>query len=73
MFYCNGCAKKNGWPLSSVKSRGKCECCGTLTVCNDTPSELLPLSNERAREIEKALLTHSQDEVLKMCGKKGVI
>ena len=43
MFYCDECAKKNGWPESIRQSFGICEACGEgPSRCNDTPSSRLP-------------------------------
>jgi hypothetical protein len=46
MFYCNDCAKKNGYPESLCKSIGQCELCGEHKVCNDRPSSSLPKPKE---------------------------
>ena len=45
MFYCDACAKRNGWPHESwlPRSRGPCECCGQTASCNDMPSSALPI------------------------------
>jgi len=43
MFYCNDCAKKNGYPESLCKSIGLCEICGEHKVCNDRPCSSLPM------------------------------
>jgi hypothetical protein len=43
MFYCEACREKNQWPESWSKSRGLCEVCGTTAVCNDIPSNQLPM------------------------------
>lgn len=43
MFFCNPCATKREWPQSMFKSRGKCEICNEIAVCNDIPSSNLPL------------------------------
>jgi hypothetical protein len=42
MFYCNDCAKENGYPETITKSQGPCECCGKIAICNDMPSSKLP-------------------------------
>lgn len=42
MFYCNDCAKKNGYPETVFKSDGKCECCEKVRPCNEMKSSLLP-------------------------------
>jgi len=44
MFYCDECAKKRGWPESFMKSKGPCEICDRVAVCNDIPSGALPMS-----------------------------
>lgn len=41
MFYCDKCRVKNGWPMSFMGSRGPCEVCDEVAVCNDTPSRYL--------------------------------
>lgn len=41
MFYCDKCRVKNGWPTSFMGSRGPCEVCKEVAVCNDTPSRYL--------------------------------
>ncbi len=44
MFYCNPCAEARSWPTDTLmRSRGRCELCGTGAICNDVPSGLLPL------------------------------
>ena len=42
MFYCDDCAKENGYPTSIMKSVGLCEICGKHKVCNDVPCSQLP-------------------------------
>jgi hypothetical protein len=42
MFYCNKCAKENGYPETIFKSIGVCELCGHVTECNDMLSSELP-------------------------------
>lgn len=43
MFYCDECAKKNGWPVVFMaRSYGPCEICGNKTDCNDVKSSRLP-------------------------------
>ncbi|MFA5207346.1 MAG: hypothetical protein WC428_01700 [Candidatus Paceibacterota bacterium] len=42
MFYCDDCAKENGYPTSIMKSVGLCEICGKQKTCNDVPSSQLP-------------------------------
>lgn len=42
MFYCDECAKKNKYPESFSKSKGKCELCGEEKICNDVPCSALP-------------------------------
>lgn len=42
MFYCDACADVRGWPETFFHSRGKCEVCGEVGICNDTPSKNLP-------------------------------
>lgn len=42
MFYCNDCAKENGYPETITKSQGPCECCDKIALCNDMPSSKLP-------------------------------
>ena len=46
MFYCDECAKKRDWPKTLFKSKGKCEICDKVRVCNDMPSSKLPLPKE---------------------------
>lgn len=43
MFYCDSCAQKNKWPTDFFlpRSRGPCEVCEKVAVCNDVPSERL--------------------------------
>ena len=47
MFYCDKCALEKGWPKSIGKSFGTCEVCDEVSVCNDTPSKLLPIKGMR--------------------------
>lgn len=43
MFFCEDCAKKNGWEgLFSPFSRGPCEICDKQRTCADVPSWMLP-------------------------------
>lgn len=73
MFYCDPCAERLGYPQTMSKSRGRCECCDTMAVCNDRPSSLLPwpktMSVEDRIEAERAIaeLT-SPDPQLCACG-----
>lgn len=41
MFYCDNCAKENGYPIGIGKSYGKCELCGALNDCSDISSNVL--------------------------------
>lgn len=43
MFYCDPCARTKDWPITMFKSRGGCEICGKIAVCNETKSSELPL------------------------------
>lgn len=43
MFYCEDCRKALEWPESLFKSRGPCEQCGRVAVCNDRQSATLPI------------------------------
>ncbi len=43
MFFCDPCAKENGWPMSMFKSSGRCEMCEKQAACSDIPSRQLPL------------------------------
>lgn len=43
MFFCDECRKKKNWPESFLKSKGPCEVCGEVRVCNDVKSSFLPL------------------------------
>lgn len=47
MFYCEACRVENEWPESFGKSRGPCEVCERVSVCNDRPASTLPLPPER--------------------------
>lgn len=44
MFYCEDCARKNGWPTDFwiPRSHGGCEVCGKGGTCFDVPSTQLP-------------------------------
>lgn len=52
MFYCDPCGEERGWPTEKTnpvmaftfKSRGPCEMCHKVAVCNDVPSKYLPPS-----------------------------
>ena len=50
MFYCNDCAEITGWPDTVLaKSKGPCEMCGRMALCNDCPSSALPdISKQQA-------------------------
>jgi len=57
MFYCNDCAKENGYPQSIIRSIGPCECCGKIADCSDMPSSNLPKPGENLdKHIEIGLL-----------------
>jgi hypothetical protein len=43
MFYCEKCAKKNGWPATIYPSSGNCEICDEYDLCYSTPSFLLAM------------------------------
>lgn len=53
MFYCDACARKNKWPdeFWLPRSRGPCEVCGKVAVCNDVPSTWLS-SKRKQRDDE---------------------
>jgi len=42
MFYCDSCAEQKGYPESIGKSRGTCEICGKVKICNDVSCSKLP-------------------------------
>lgn len=48
MFYCPPCQKKNQWPESMARSRGRCEACGRTADCYDTPSKYLPVPSDQS-------------------------
>ncbi len=52
MFYCEKCAKENGWPFEFwfPMSYGPCEICKTTTSCVDVPS--YRLSKQKTSEKE---------------------
>jgi hypothetical protein len=35
MFVCKPCAEKTGWPYLLPLSRGQCELCDQIAVCDD--------------------------------------
>lgn len=48
MFYCNQCAKENGWPTSVMRWRSFCEVCDVFSSdCNDIPSRALTPVKDR--------------------------
>jgi hypothetical protein len=47
MFFCEACRRKNNWPDSIFRSRGKCEVCGNVANCSDVPSKYLPLPKSK--------------------------
>jgi hypothetical protein len=49
MFYCDQCAKENGWPRSSSRWNSVCEVCDVLSECNDIPSCALPDQKRQER------------------------
>lgn len=51
MFYCDECRRKANWPESIFKSRGPCEVCGNMAICNDVPTKYLPEREERNEKI----------------------
>jgi hypothetical protein len=58
MFYCDPCAVPRSWPTGTISaSVGPCELCGTVGVCNDVPSSLLPLP----ADVEPVQLDRSSD------------
>lgn len=66
MFYCNDCAKKEGWPYFEIfnKCRAKCEICGEEKGCvlikDINIIDLLYLTKE-----EKTILNRKIGEALK--------
>jgi len=48
MFYCNPCAKKHQYPVSTHKSTGPCEVCKKVTQCNDVPAKYLPMKFKKS-------------------------
>ena len=44
MFYCNKCAKKRNWQETAFKSKGRCEICKQVAICNERKSSELPYS-----------------------------
>jgi len=42
MFYCEDCRREKDWPASFMTSKGKCEICDKVAICNDVPSSDLP-------------------------------
>lgn len=50
MFFCDACAKERGWPQSMFKSKGPCEMCGKVAVCNDVKSSALPLPKKEEED-----------------------
>jgi hypothetical protein len=74
MFYCNDCAKKNGYPETIFKSGGKCECCGSKAVCNEMPSSKLPLPKKQGlteTQLEGIAYIKSMDKGV-CCLQKGI-
>lgn len=54
MFYCEDCRQNNNWPESMSKSTGRCEECGDLHICYDTPSAVLrDIEQDRREERER--------------------
>lgn len=46
MFYCNECRDKMKWPESFSQSKGPCEMCGKISICNDVHHSHLPAYKE---------------------------
>ena len=53
MFYCHECATKYQWPETLASSYGKCEMCGQIDICNDTPSSQLPITPLKRKRKKK--------------------
>lgn len=53
MFYCNLCAEDLDYPITMFKSRGLCEICGTMAICNERPSHLLPNLRQRDKDTKQ--------------------
>src|ERR1700722_14667273 len=47
MQYCNGCAKKHGWPLTITSGHGFCELCSKLAFLNVTYSKVPSVTDTR--------------------------
>lgn len=45
MFYCNPCGVARGLPETLYKSRGLCEICECMAVCNERPAADLPIAS----------------------------
>lgn len=50
MFYCDDCKEDAGWPMSYSLSYGKCECCGSVGINNDVPSQYLNWISDAAEK-----------------------
>jgi len=61
MFYCDECAKINGYPESLGKSKGRCELCGKTRICNDRPSSSLPFQSKSLGRDESPFPARSND------------
>ena len=42
MFYCDDCRIKRNYPERLFQSRGRCEICKKVAMCNEVKSEYLP-------------------------------
>lgn len=50
MFYCMLCAEDSDYPETLFKSRGPCELCGMVALCNDLPSSRLNEFDQRKND-----------------------
>jgi len=62
MFYCDECRVLHNYPESMVKSRGHCEICGELAVCNDVPTS--ELSSNSIKMLDDFLKVEIPPEVM---------
>jgi len=65
MFYCDDCRIKRNYPERLFQSRGRCEICKKITMCNEVGTENLPI-------LEKDKCQHQETVAINEEGHAGV-
>lgn len=69
MFYCDPCAEERHWPKAPIwtRSKGPCELCRKVKLCNDVHHKLLKADGYNAEELRllEDNLAHIADKIFK--------